>query len=52
MLNQREMESRTLRAAQQGVPMTNYGILIAYMTGILPRSVELFPEIARLLPNA
>ena len=29
--------------------MTNYGILIAYMTGILKRSVELFPDIAALL---
>ena len=49
MLNEREMQSRNHRAAQQGVPMTNYGILIAYMTGILKRSVELFPDIAALL---
>ena len=49
MLNEREMQSRAARAAEQGVPMTNYGILIAYMTGILERSVEPFPEIAALL---
>lgn len=49
MLNEREMQSRNRRAAEQGVPMTNYGILIAYMTGILKRSVELFPDIAALL---
>ena len=29
--------------------MTNYGILIAYVTGILQRSLEPFPEIAQLL---
>lgn len=49
MLNEREMQSRNRRAAEQGVPMTNYGILIAYVTGILKRSVELFPDIAALL---
>lgn len=49
MLNEREMQSRNRRAKEQGVPMTNYGILIAYMTGILKRSVELFPDIAALL---
>ena len=49
MLNQREMKYRLSCAADQGVPMTNYGILIAYVKGILERSVELFPEIHRLL---
>lgn len=49
MLNEREMQSRNRRAGEQDVPMTNYGILIAYMTGILKRSVELFPDIAALL---
>ena len=49
MLNEREMKYRLSCAADQGVPMTNYGILIAYIKGILERSVELFPEIHRLL---
>ena len=49
MLNEREMQSRAARAREQGVPMTNYGILIAYVTGILQRSLEPFPEIAQLL---
>ena len=49
MLNEREMQTRARRAAEQGVPMTNYGILIAHITGILARSVELFPEAATLL---
>lgn len=49
MLNEREMKYRLSCAEDQGVPMTNYGILIAYMKGILKRSVELFPEINSLL---
>lgn len=49
MLNEREIQTRARRAAEQGVPMTNYGILIAHITGILARSVELFPEAAALL---
>lgn len=49
MLNEREMQTRLRRAAEQGVPMTNYGILIACMKGILKRSVAVFPEIAALL---
>lgn len=49
MLNEREMKYRQKCAEDQGVPMTNYGIAIAYMKGILKRSVEVFPEICRLL---
>ncbi len=49
MLNEREMKYRLRTAAEQGVPMTNYGILIAYVHGILKRSVEIFPEISELL---
>lgn len=49
MLNEREMKYRIQCAQDQNVPITNYGILIAYTQGILKRSVELFPEVARLL---
>lgn len=49
MLNEREMKYRLSCAEDQGIPMTNYGILIAYMQGILKRSVEVFPDIVRLL---
>ncbi|MCI8992879.1 MAG: [FeFe] hydrogenase H-cluster maturation GTPase HydF [Eubacterium sp.] len=49
MLNEREMRYRLKCAADQGVPMTNYGIAIAYMKGILKRSVEIFPHLYRLL---
>ena len=49
ILNEQEMQYRLGEAAYQGVPMTNYGILIAYMKGILKRSLKPFPEVAGLL---
>jgi len=45
MVNEREMTYRRKCAEDQGVPMTNYGILIAYMQGILKRSIAMFPHI-------
>ena len=45
MLNEREMKARIARAVAQNVPITNYGICIAQVHGILKRSVELFPEV-------
>ena len=45
MLPPREMQYRAACAADAGVPMTNYGILIAYMQGILQRSIALFPDL-------
>ncbi len=44
MLNERQMKSRMSDADVQGVRMTNYGIAIAHMNGILKRSIEPFPE--------
>lgn len=44
MLNEREMQFRLKHAAQQNVPMTNYGIAIAQMHGILRRSLAPFPD--------
>ncbi|MCR5233421.1 MAG: [FeFe] hydrogenase H-cluster maturation GTPase HydF [Lachnospiraceae bacterium] len=44
MLNDKEMQYRISEAMRQGVPITNYGVALAYLTGILPRSLELFPE--------
>ena len=49
MLNEQEMQYRLKMAENQGVPMTNYGILIAYMKGILERSLQPFPDMAALL---
>lgn len=45
MLNEREMKYRLKCAMDAGVPITNYGIAIAYMQGILRRSLEPFPHI-------
>lgn len=42
MLNEREMQSRLCRAAEQSVPITNYGIAIAQMHGILDRALRPF----------
>ena len=40
MLNEREMRFRMKCAADQGIPFTNYGTAIAYMKGILDRSLQ------------
>ncbi len=44
VLNDREMQTRQALAASMGVPMTNYGIAISYMRGILWRSIRCLPE--------
>ncbi len=49
MLQEREMQYRLEQAKRRNIPMTNYGILIAYMKGILKRSLEPFPKMAALL---
>lgn len=49
MLNEREMQYRIKCAADQNIPFTNYGITIAYINGILKRTVEPFPQIYKLL---
>lgn len=49
MLNEREVRYRTKCAVDQGVPITNYGILIAYLNGILKRSVEPIPGLGKTL---
>ena len=49
MLNEREMRYRQKCAADQEIPITNYGIAIAYMQGILKRCVEMFPDVKKKL---
>ncbi len=49
MLNEREVRYRTKCAVDQGVPITNYGTFIAYVNGILKRSLGVFPEILEKL---
>jgi [FeFe] hydrogenase H-cluster maturation GTPase HydF len=41
--NRREMLSRILRCRRAGIPITNYGLTIAYTLGIFPRALEPFP---------
>ena len=48
-LPEREMKYRLACASDQGIPVTNYGILIAYLNGILKRTVEPFEGLAELL---
>ena len=38
-----------LSALESGIPFTNYGTMLAYLNGILKRSLELFPDIAALI---
>ena len=49
MLNEREMQSRIRHSLDCHVPITNYGIAIAQMHGILARSLGPFPHLAALL---
>ena len=48
MLNEKEMASRLARAEAQNVPMTNYGVAIAQMHGILKRSLSPFGEFEKV----
>lgn len=48
-LNEKEMKHRIYLCNKQGVPITNYGIFIAYTKGILERSIKVFPEFANKL---
>ncbi len=49
MINRREMLSRMMTARAAGVPIVNYGVLIAYMHGILRRTLDPFPEVLAML---
>ena len=49
MLNEKEVKHRADKTVSQGVPITNYGTMIAYVHGILKRSLEIFPEYSDLL---
>ena len=48
MLNEREVRYRMKCALDQGIPMTNYGVAIAQIHGILRRSVAMFPHLVSL----
>lgn len=48
-LTEQMMKSRLMKAKEAGVPVVNYGMAIAQMHGILKRSLEVFPDAAKLL---
>lgn len=50
MLNEREMEYRRKCAADAGIPFTNYGTAIAFMKGILKRSLMVLPDLNEMIP--
>ena len=52
MLSEREMRYRMKCAEDQSIPFTNYGVAIACMNGILPRTLAPFPALLRLLDEA
>ena len=52
MLNRREVLGRIQAAGGQGVPVTNYGLAIAFALGILPRALGPFPEVLSRLREA
>ncbi len=47
MINEKEMAYRVKCAIDQNVPITNYGTAIAHMNGILKRSLEILPDLAK-----
>lgn len=51
MLNEREIRFRIKCAENQNIPVTNYGISIAFMQGILKRSVSVFPHLLAMLED-
>lgn len=51
MWNRREMLSRIIKARQAGVPLTNYGLTIAYSLGIFERALQPFPAALEVYKN-
>ena len=50
--NRREVLSRVLRCKQAGVPMTNYGLVIAFSLGIFERALGPFPAALEAFKNS
>lgn len=48
MWNRRTMLSRILKARQANVPITNYGLTIAYSLGIFERALQPFPSALKI----
>lgn len=52
MWNRREMLSRIMKARQVNVPITNYGLTIAYSLGIFERALQPFPAVLEIYKQA
>ncbi|MFA5624167.1 MAG: [FeFe] hydrogenase H-cluster maturation GTPase HydF [Bradymonadales bacterium] len=52
MFNRRMMLARLSAATSQGVPITNYGLAIAYIHGIFKRALRIFPQTLAALEAA
>ena len=44
MMNRREMLTRLRKAQEAGVPVTNYGVAISFLQGVIKRSLASFPS--------
>ena len=44
MVNRKEMESRIMLCNEKNIPITNYGVVLAYLSGILDRTLEIFKD--------
>jgi len=51
MINRKEMLHRLMVAKHAGIPVVNYGVLIAYVMGILERTLKPFPELTEVLED-
>ncbi|QER42602.1 [FeFe] hydrogenase H-cluster maturation GTPase HydF [Thermodesulfobacterium sp. TA1] len=49
MLNRKEMLSRIMQAKRAGVPIVNYGVILAHMHGILKKALSPFPRLQELV---
>lgn len=45
MFTRKQLMSRIIKAEANTVPITNFGVAIAHLNGILPRVIEMFPEL-------
>ena len=52
MWNRREMLTRIMKSIEAGVPITNYGLTIAYSLGIFERALQPFPAALEIYKSA
>ena len=52
MINRREMLTRLRQAREAGVPITNYGVAISFLQGVIRRSLAPFPAALAAFENS